>query len=108
WKTAFNTIQKAIDAANDNTQIWISEGVYHEKIKIEGKRGLYIYGGFSGKEKMLSDYNPQVHRSVIDGQAKIDKVLSIDSSEYIRIDGLQVKGGRNLADGVRGNGAGVC
>lgn len=108
WYTAFHSVQKAIDATHDKTQIWISQGVFAEKIRIEGKHGLYLYGGFSGNEKALNDRNPESHLSIIDGQGKINKILTIQSSEYIRVDGLQIKGGRNLADGDHGNGAGVC
>jgi parallel beta-helix repeat protein len=108
WKTAFHSIQKAIDVASGQTQIWISKGIYNEKLNISDKRGLYIYGGFSGNEKTLNDRDPEKLASVIDGRSQFDRILSIQTSEYIRIDGLQIKGGRNMAPGDQGNGAGIC
>lgn len=107
WKTAFKYIQNAINTAHDKTQIWIAEGRYNEKLTVDGKRGLYIYGGFSGKEQTLNDRHPEKYPTVIDGQGKINKVLTMHASEYVRIDGLQIKGGKNLGEGDLGNGAGL-
>lgn len=108
WETAFNSIQKAIEEAPDKSQLWIAEGNYKEKINIESKRGIYIYGGFSGTEKQISERNPEEYHTLIDGAQQIDQVVTIKGSEYIRIDGLQVKGGRNLGTGKNGDGAGIC
>ncbi|WP_163326072.1 family 43 glycosylhydrolase [Draconibacterium mangrovi] len=106
WKSAFTSLQKAVDAAKPGTQIWVAEGSYGDNLKIDGKTALYIYGGFKEDEKVLSDRR-ELTTTKIDGEEKTAHVLTIKNSEYIRIDGLTITRGNNTGDTDKGNGAGI-
>ena len=43
----------------------------------------------------------------LDGERKTSHVLTITNSEYIRIDGLTITGGKNTGETAKGNGAGI-
>ena len=106
WESAYNSLQKAIDVAEPETQIWVSKGTYDKKLAIDGKTALYIYGGFRGSETTLEERNV-ISETVIDGKGKIPLVLRITNSEYIRIDGLSIRGGKNNGEDNEGSGAGI-
>ncbi|WP_157493612.1 family 43 glycosylhydrolase [Draconibacterium sediminis] len=106
WKSAFTSLQNAVEAANPGTQIWVAEGSYGNNLKIDGKTALYIYGGFKGDEKVLSERN-ELTTTKLDGEKKTAHVLTIVNSEYIRIDGLTISGGKNIGETAKGNGAGI-
>ncbi|MCG6186308.1 family 43 glycosylhydrolase [Maribellus maritimus] len=106
WKTALTSLQEAVELAKPKSQIWIAGGNYGNMLKIEGKTALYIYGGFKGVEKKLSD-RKMLTTTKIDGQGKTAHVLTIVNSEYLRIDGLIVTGGKNTGQKTEGNGAGI-
>ena len=106
WETAYTSLQKAVDAAHPGTQIWISEGNYGNTLNIESKMALYIYGGFAGNEETLSE-RENILPTRIDGEDKTPHVLTIKNSEYIRIDGLTITGGKNTGEQTEGNGAGI-
>jgi len=53
WTTAYPTIQRAIDAAQGPTQIWIKEGAYFESLA-STKPDVGLYGGFKGDETSLA------------------------------------------------------
>ncbi len=107
WKSAYRSLQKAIDEAKPATQIWISKGTYDKSLNVIEKKAIYIYGGFSGSETKLSDRKFENHQTVLDGQGETPHVLTIKNSEYIRFDGITVAGGKNLGDFQKGNGAGI-
>lgn len=107
WKSAYRTLQKAIDEAKSGTQIWISNGTYDKSLKVIDKKGLYVYGGFSGSETKLSERKFENNMTVIDGQGETPHVLTIKNSEYIRFDGISVIGGKNKGKAQKGNGAGI-
>ncbi|WP_319503319.1 family 43 glycosylhydrolase [uncultured Draconibacterium sp.] len=107
WKSAYTSLQKAIDVANPETQIWVEKGRYGKELKIEGKTALYIYGGFNGSEKKLEERS-KIALTAVDGQDETPHILSIKNSEYIRIDGLVITGGENNGEVNNGDGAGVC
>lgn len=107
WKSAYKTLQKAIDEASPATQIWISKGIYGKSLKVLDKKALYIYGGFSGSETKLSEREFERNMTVINGQGKTPHVLTIRNSEYIRFDGIMVAGGKNTGIAQKGNGAGI-
>ncbi|WP_346854844.1 family 43 glycosylhydrolase [uncultured Draconibacterium sp.] len=106
WESAFTSLQKAVDAATPGTQIWVAEGSYGNSLQIDGKTALYIYGGFKGNEKALSERNV-LTTTKLDGERKTPHVLSVLNSEYIRIDGLNISGGKNTGERANGNGAGI-
>jgi len=107
WKTAFPSLQAAIDASTPETQIWVAKGEYSETVRIENYSALYIYGGFEGTEKRLADRNLLDNTVVLDGKGEIPHVLSINNSEYLRIDGITIRGGSALGEDEMGCGAGL-
>jgi len=93
WQNALNSIQKAIDLAGDNTQIWISQGTYDAPVKINLKNGLYLFGGFKGDENKFEQRDFLKNQVVINGRRSVPHVIFISSGSYIRLDGLIIKGG---------------
>jgi parallel beta-helix repeat protein len=86
WPTAFETIQKAIDTANDNDIIDVNAGTYYESIDFSGK---------AVSIRSLDPSNPQVvAETVIDGN-NADKVITFDDSEDANsiVSGFTIKGG---------------
>jgi len=68
WKTAFATIQQAVDRAPDGEQIWVKEGVYALTSEIIVDKPVSIYGGFSGKERRLAARSWKQRPTTLDGQ----------------------------------------
>lgn len=94
WDNAYTTIQRAIDNAPDNCQIWIAEGRYDGPIRINLRYGLYIYGGFKGDEETLDERDTDVHKVIIDGRRIAKHVVAMWTSNYIRIEGITFQGGK--------------
>lgn len=93
WMHAFTSLQRAIDNAPVKAQIWVAEGKYEAPVQISLRKGLYIYGGFSGVEERLEQRDPERYRSVINGRNYAKHVISISGSSFIRLDGLTIQGG---------------
>lgn len=93
WETAYNSVQIAIDKANSGTAIWIKGGTYNGGIKISEKEGIYIYGGFLGREKGLEERPRQTKPTVLDGNNIVSHVVQINHSSSVRLDGLTITGG---------------
>jgi len=68
WKTAYASIQQAVDAALDGEQVWVKAGVYALTSEIIVDKPVSIYGGFSGKEKRLAGRNWKQRPTTLDGQ----------------------------------------
>lgn len=52
--------------------IWVAEGTYHPSINDRSAHyqlpsGVRLYGGFAGSEMLLSERQPAVHPSILDG-----------------------------------------
>ncbi len=107
WKNAYTSIQKAVDAAKENTEIWIKTGKYQEKVRLKNKKALYLYGGFSGKEKELNQRDIVKYPTVIDGNKTAAHLLFLDHSEYTRIDGISIQNAHNNGEVMNGLGAAV-
>lgn len=105
WRTAFRTIQPAIDAAAQagGGEVWVAQGVYDEERSPLGGFGalqlrtaIGIYGGFAGTEATIADRDWQTHLAVIDGSharggaAAYQVVVAEDDAV---LDGVTVRGG---------------
>lgn len=93
WDNAFTSLQKAIDQAPERTQIWVAAGIYDAPFSINLRRGIYIYGGFKGNERSLEQRDVEAHKVILNGKGQAKHVLSIWTSNYIRLDGLIIRGG---------------
>lgn len=91
WETAFLTVKPAVDAAVDNDEIWIAQGVYAESI--ETGKAVRLYGGFAGTETTLSERDPQTHLTVLQGDGTGPIVRLTDVPATGGLDGFTVRGG---------------
>ncbi len=73
WADSFATIQKAIDSAGDNDQIWVMAGTYRigDQIVIDNK--VQIYGGFPDDVPVpqWSDRDWGAYETIVDGQNSV-------------------------------------
>lgn len=79
WATAFNTLQGALATARTNPSvdsIWVADGVYKPdqgatpldvNATFELVSGVSTYGGFAGGETDISQRNPTINRTILDG-----------------------------------------
>lgn len=93
WANAYTSIQRAVEMAPRGAQLWIARGTYEAPIEIILREGLYLYGGFKGVEKLLEQRDSEMHKVIINGRNSVKNVISINSSSYIRIDGVTIQGG---------------
>jgi len=107
WSTAFNSLSDAINKATPGTSIWVAKGSYSGGLEISGKYGLYIFGGFKGNEEYAGQRNPSANITSISGNSKKSHVIQIENTEYLRLDGFTISGGRATGSGENGCGAGI-
>ncbi len=93
WNNAYTSIQRAVDKARNGTQIWIAAGTYDGSIDINFKEGIYLMGGFKGDETELRQRNSRANKTIIHGHNKVNNVVIIRASSYVRLDGLTIAGG---------------
>ena len=51
WKTAFATLQQAVEWAAAGQEIWVKEGTYALASEIVINKAVTLYGGFAGNER---------------------------------------------------------
>jgi predicted outer membrane repeat protein len=93
WNTAYTSLQRAVDNAPVGSQLWIAAGTYDGPVEINLHEGLYLMGGFKGNETELWQRDARVNKTIINGYNEVKNVLVIKSSNYIRLDGLTIRGG---------------
>lgn len=94
WVNSFQTIQKGLEVASDNDQLWIAEGSYLETQELKVPEGISLYCGFSGLEKELEERNPGKNKVIIDGQKKHRCFLNEG-----KVDGISIYNGHSLEHG---------
>ncbi|VGO12113.1 hypothetical protein PDESU_00663 [Pontiella desulfatans] len=74
WKTAFPSLQQAIDdvAALGGGEVWVKAGTYkpdgdNRHTTFALKPGVAVYGGFRGSETALDQRNPKGIRTILSG-----------------------------------------
>ncbi len=76
WATAFDDLQEALRRSRFGQQIWIAAGTYRptsgddREASFQLKRGVALFGGFSGEEASLDQRNPEIHRTVLSGDLR--------------------------------------
>jgi hypothetical protein len=112
WRTAFATLQNAIDAAHQagGGQVWVASGTYYpiesgdRSASFVMREGVGIYGGFSGDERMLGNRDWVMNKTVLSGDigkrgVDTDNVYHVVlGSIHSILDGFTVRDG--YADGV--------
>jgi parallel beta-helix repeat protein len=114
WALAKQTVQAAVNAANQGDEIWVAAGTYPEHIKNKtvGPSGSEVavdtalYGGFAGTETARDQRNWQTNLTILDGGSATEptvngSVIIIDSSatQDTRIDGFIITRGHGIAAG---------
>jgi len=82
WDSAFNSLQEALDTVGRGDEIWVASGIYKPSRKTGGeddrnktfhlKKGVALYGGFSGKETVLDQRNWQDNKVILSGDLNGD------------------------------------
>ncbi|WNV05470.1 hypothetical protein RP726_03410 [Candidatus Methylospira mobilis] len=72
WKNAFNSLQTALGYAKSGDEIWVAHGTYHpdktdRKVSFNLKRGVAVYGGFSGNENKLTERDYRKNKTILSG-----------------------------------------
>jgi hypothetical protein len=80
WATAFCSLQAAIDAAQQGSQIWVAQGTYLPEKAADGStpanerlktffinKNIRLYGGFDGTESALSQRNWALNPTILSG-----------------------------------------
>lgn len=106
WEKGFHTISEAINLANNDDEIWIKSGEYHENLTISEFTNLRLRGGFSGSDYNVDSQNPWANPTKIKpilekGTINLGTpILNITGSMGIEIKGLIFEYGNNiLGDG---------
>lgn len=110
WDTAFKNIQEAIDAAVDNTNIYIADGTYlSPNIAITSKKNLKLFGGCkAGQSCERNSFHRDTAEgwTILDGDAKKDNLVKINGA----CEGIHFEGGfifQNMGDGSAFKASGI-
>ncbi len=94
WNTAFDTIQKGVDAAfaAGGGSVWVAAGTYVSTTDpvVVLREYVSVYGGFAGNENVLEARNPAAHPTIIDGENVRRGVLG---SNLAAMDGFTITRG---------------
>ena len=84
WISAFDSIQEAIDAANDDDEIWVKEGTYALTEQINVNKSVSIYGGFDGTEDNLNLRDWENNVTTVDGQDTVRDLPHLVVPKFVR------------------------
>ncbi len=127
WEQAYQTLQKAIDVAIVNDEIWVATGIYKPTKELDGTTDsprdytfyihldVKIYGGFGGSETMLSQRNWVANPTVLSGNLGVMNnsdntyhVLWIDHcSSAMVLDGFTIEKGNADGGNFKDSGGGL-
>jgi len=97
WATAFQTIQKAVDACSKGDTVWIAAGTYNQKISIHD--GVHVFGSITPASGLRS---LEATPTILDGAGLTSFLLvKYDSpcTQQTTIDGLILQNAEHAADG---------
>ncbi|MEN6309419.1 MAG: chitobiase/beta-hexosaminidase C-terminal domain-containing protein [Anaerohalosphaeraceae bacterium] len=96
WVNAFQSLQSALDAAINGTEIWVAAGTYKPTKEIDGtgsqyksfqlKNGVGVYGGFNGTEVVREQRDWEVNQTILSGDLNGDDNDNIAYDEPTRKD----------------------
>lgn len=100
WNHAFKTVSGALERARSGDEIWVagsSAHPYYERVTL--KRGVSMYGGFSGKETSRSSRSWRSNSTILDGRGfGVVVTAASGASTSTVLDGFII---RNGSTGVR-------
>lgn len=107
WGNARKTMNSGIGLCEENDELWVAEGIYHNSTPtpMHFNRKLYVFGGFNGTESQLSERKIITNKTVIDGQNQVTCVAYLYKGASL--DGFFITGGisssSHYAGGVTGD-----
>ncbi len=110
WSAAFQTIQKAVDAAVELDEIWVMQGQYTPLSTINIDKGVAIYGGFPDtlSAPVWTDRDGGTYVTAVDGNNPngFVRCFHVRSDSLVTIDGFNVIQGYAFGDTLPGNAGG--
>lgn len=129
WANAC-TLQYALERALSGHDIWVMQGIYYPSIIFpsgtDNRRKTFhipedvlVYGGFVGTETVLTQRNPEVNETTLDGNFQLDSdptnnsyhVVYFDAGGYAttKLSGFTIRNGRadSTSDAIDRIGAGI-
>lgn len=109
WRTAYRTVQDALQQARSGDEIWVATGTYKltdRAATFQLKTGVALYGGFAGNELNRSQRDWQKNPTILNGNGAYHVVTGADQAI---LDGFVVTGGNGLGgdrEGPLAGGAG--
>ncbi len=98
WDNAFTHVKEALDNASEGDVIWVAAGTYgcpepgDSSIPVVMmKQYVDIYGGFSTADTTLSQRDPEVNRTVLDGENRAWHVVI--GADHAKLDGFTIQSG---------------
>jgi len=98
WTNAFSSVQEALDNASEGDVIWVAAGTYSSAEPgdsavpvIMMKPHVDIYGGFSTADTALSQRDPKVNRTILDGENRAWHVVI--GADDAKLDGFIIQSG---------------
>ena len=123
WATAFCSLQAALDAAPEGSQIWVAQGTYLPEKDADGnipasgrlktffiQKNIQLYGGFIGNETTLSQRDWALNPTILSGDVGLPDIHTDNAyhvvwinnvSPFARLDGFIIEKG--WANGPGGN-----
>ncbi len=92
WDDAFASLSSATMSATSGDEIWVTEGIYAEKVTLPS--GAALYGGFAGDETIREARNWRAHATTVDAGGNDDGVYCFDGAV---LDGITVTGAARCA-----------
>jgi hypothetical protein len=108
WTDAFTSLQAALSASVNGSQIWVAKGTYYPATGTDRtasftlKNGVSIYGGFAGTEDLLVKRNLATNITILSGDIGTFNDISDNSYHVVSgsgtdstavLDGFTIKAG---------------
>jgi predicted outer membrane repeat protein len=115
WANASEDLQEMIDVSGLGDTVWVAAGYYHPTYKVGEagsdkrifllKSGVSVYGGFQGREVLLSERNPKKYKSTLYSDDAYHVVVAVNTAndQSIVLDGFEIHGG--YTEGIEASGA---
>ena len=100
WEYPFSNLQDALDKASEGNQIWVARGTYKNQADSDNSytitKKVFIYGGFKGDEKSLSERSLKV-KTILDGENK--RRIINNAADNVIINGFTLQNGSTTGKG---------
>ncbi len=125
WANAYTSLELAITAALSGDQIWVASGTYKpgdgydRTASFQLKKGVRIYGGFTGSETLSAARNYANNPTILSGEVGIKNYTDDNSYHVIFhpsglgldttavLDGFTIRGGCANGNGHQHSGGGI-